>query len=76
MGAKEIKELAEEFEIANLTALSTDAIAALMEEMRELNVFQKTAGSRYRFSRLSFCQMMGSKQQIDDEILRCMENGG
>ena len=76
VGAKEIKELAEEFEIANLTALSTDAIAALMEEMRELNVFQKTAGSRYRFSRLSFCQMMGSKQQIDDEILRCMENGG
>lgn len=74
--AKDILELAKFFEITKLEKLSTEEIGALMEEMRELNVFQKTASSRYRFARLNFCQMMGSKEQIDDVIFQYMENGG
>ncbi len=75
--AEDIRELAEFYEISKLTKLSTEQIQALMEEMRELNVFQKTGSNRYRFARLSFCQMMGSIEQIEDDILKnASENGG
>ena len=45
-----------------------------MEEMRELNVLQHTGDGRYRFTRHSFCQMMGTTQHIDDELEKYMED--
>ena len=44
-----------------------------MEELRELNVFQYNGEERYRFTRLSFCQNMGTISQIEDELLSYME---
>lgn len=45
-----------------------------MEEMQELGVLQHTGDGRYRFTRHSFCQMMGTVQQIEDELLVYMED--
>lgn len=67
-------ELANIFSIKKLTLLGTEKINALMEEMQELNVLQHTGDGRYRFTRHSFCQMMGTIQQIDDELLNYMED--
>ncbi len=72
--AEELLELAGTFSIGKLTALNLEQLAALMEEMRELNVLQHIGDGRYRFTRYSFCQMMGTAQQIDDELLKYMED--
>jgi len=71
--AQDLLAFANSFSVGKLTALDTEKIAALMEEMRELNVLQNTGDGRYRFTRHSFCQMMGTTQQIEDELLNYME---
>jgi len=40
-----------------------------MEELRELNVLQLVGNGNYRFTRLSFCEMMGLPKDIDDKIM-------
>lgn len=70
-----ILEIAEGYGIEKITALSRDKIGALMEEMLELNVFRRNSSGSYRFSRQSFCEMMGSIQIIDDEILKYADGG-
>lgn len=65
-------ELSEAFEIEKLLALGEEKLVALMEEMQELNVLQHMGNGRYRFARHSFCQMMGSVQQIEDELMKYM----
>jgi hypothetical protein len=60
--------------IRKLSSISVEKIMALMEEMCELNVLQHTGDGRYRFARHSFCQMMGTIQQIDDELFKYMED--
>ncbi len=60
--------------IRKLSSISVEKITALMEEMCELNVLQHTGDGRYRFARHSFCQMMGTIQQIDDELFKYMED--
>lgn len=67
--AEDILAIADEFGISKLTALDADKVTALMEEMTELNVLQHTGDGRYRFTRHSFCEMMGNMQQIEDELL-------
>ena len=71
--ALDVMELANTFDLAKLTAMETEQITALMEEMRELNVLQHTGDGRYRFARHSFYQMMGTMEQIEDEFLKYME---
>lgn len=71
--AKDLLVLAEDYSIQKLLVMSEEQIWALMEEMCELNVLQHTGDGSYRFTRHSFCQMMGSVQQIDDELLKYME---
>lgn len=66
---QEIREIANTYTISKISALTNDEITALMEEMCELNIFQQVKKGRYRFSRLSFRQMMGSIQEIENEIL-------
>lgn len=72
--AQDLIKLAETFSIRKLTQLGDEKITALMEEMCELNVLQHTGNGRYRFARHSFCQMMGTVLQIDDELLQYMED--
>lgn len=70
----ELIELAESLSIKRIASLSSEKVSALLEEMCELNVLQHTGDGRYRFSRHTFCQMMGTVQQIDDELLGYMED--
>ena len=72
--AQELLQLGQVFSIQKITALDEEKLTALMEEMRELNVLQYTGDGRYRFTRHSFCQMMGTTQQIEDELLKYMED--
>ena len=65
----DIMDIAASYEITKISSLSNDKILALMEEMRELNVLQQVRNGNYRFARHSFCQMMGSMSQIEDEIM-------
>ena len=69
-GAEDIINIANDFGIEKISTLSIDKVLALMEEMRELNILQQVRDGRYRFARHSFCQMMGSITQIDDEIMK------
>jgi hypothetical protein len=67
-------QLAEAFSVRKLAVLSEEKITALMEEMCELNVLQYTGDGCYRFTRHSFCQMMGTPEHIDDELEQYMED--
>lgn len=71
--AQELMQLADAFSIRKITALDEEKLTALMEEMRELNVLQHTGDGCYRFTRHSFCQMMGTPEHIDDELMKYME---
>ena len=71
---QELLQLGHVFSIQKIMALNEEKLTALMEEMRELNVLQYTGDGRYRFTRHSFCQMMGTTQQIEDELLKYMED--
>ena len=70
----ELLNMANTFSIGKIVALNSGKLEALMEEMCELNVLQHTGDGRYRFTRHSFCQMMGTVQQIDDELMNYMED--
>ena len=70
--ASDLIELADTYSIQSSAAC--ESLAALMEEMCELNVLQHTGDGRYRFTRHSFCQMMGTVQQIEDELMNYMED--
>lgn len=72
--ADELLELAEGYSIKKIRALGKEQLVALMEEMRELYVLQNTGEGRYRFTRYSFCQMMGTIPQINDELEKYMED--
>ncbi len=72
--ADDLLELAHSYSVSKISALNNENLTALMEEMCELNVLRHTGDGRYRFARHSFCQMMGTVQQIDDELLKYMED--
>lgn len=72
--ADELLELAEGYSIKKIRALGKEQLVALMEEMRELYVLQNTGEGRYSFTRYSFCQMMGTIPQINDELEKYMED--
>ena len=72
--ASDLIELADTYSVGKISTLNSESLAALMEEMCELNVLQHTGDGHYRFTRHSFCQMMGTVQQIEDELLDYMED--
>lgn len=72
--AEDILKVAKGYSIRKISTLGSEKVNALMEEMHELNVLQHTGDGRYRFARYSFCQMMGTVQQIDDELMEYMED--
>ena len=58
--ASDLIELADTYSVGKISTLNSESLAALMEEMCELNVLQHTGDGHYRFTRHSFCQMMGT----------------
>lgn len=68
----DVLTFAKDFEIKDIAALSPEKVAALMEEMRELNVLQHNGEHGYRFTHFSFFQMMGTKAYLDQELEKYM----
>ena len=71
--AEDLLDLADACSISKITSLTEQQLYALMEEMRELNVLQNIGDGRYKFARYSFCQMMGTSEQLENEIYKYME---
>lgn len=69
---EDIITLGKELKVEKIKNLSIDRVEALMEEMKELNVLRITAQYRYLFTRYSFFQIMGTTQQIEEDILNYM----
>ena len=69
----ELIQLADMLGIGKIAVMEEEKLSALLEEMRELNIVQHTGDGRYRFARHSFCQMMGTFKQIEDELWKYME---
>lgn len=68
----DVLTFAKDFEIKDIGALSPEKVAALMEEMRELNVLQHNGEHGYRFTHFSFFQMMGTKAYLEQELEKYM----
>lgn len=68
----DVLTFAKDFEIKDIAALSPEKVAALMEEMRELNVLQHNGEHGYRFTHFSFFQMMGTKAYLEQELGKYM----
>ncbi len=70
---KAILKTAEEYGMTKIAALSVGKLQALLDEMTELNVFQRVGKEDYRFTRRNFLDMMGLPQEIDDKMLEYVE---
>lgn len=68
----DVLTFAKDFEIKDIAALSPEKVAALMEEMRGLNVLQHNGEHGYRFTHFSFFQMMGTKAYLEQELEKYM----
>lgn len=68
----DVLTFSKDFEIKDIAALSPEKVAALMEEMRELNVLQHNGEHGYRFTHFSFFQMMGTKAYLEQELEKYM----
>lgn len=68
----DVLTFAKDFEIKDIAALSPEKVAALMEEMRELNVLQHNGEHGYRFTHFSSFQMMGTKAYLEQELEKYM----
>lgn len=68
----DVLTFAKDFEIKDIAALNPEKVAALMEEMRELNVLQHNGEHGYRFTHFSFFQMMGTKAYLEQELEKYM----
>ena len=67
----EIMEVAEEYEISRIVTQGRNKLAALMDELCELNILRKNNENRYLFARHNFIQMLGKdKSEIDDKLMQ------
>ena len=66
--AKDILKLANEFNVMKFRDFTEENMDALMQEMKELNVFQVVGNNGYRFSRYNFLHMMGSEEDVMNDI--------
>ena len=72
--SEEVLSVVKDFEMHEFDNFTVENMAALMEELRELNVFRKNTEGRYLFARYTFFQMMGNKDEVDAKILAMMED--
>lgn len=66
--AKDILNLAKDFNVMRFSNFTEENMDALMQEMKELNVFQVVGNNGYRFSRYNFLHMMGSEEEVINAI--------
>ncbi|MBR2214384.1 MAG: hypothetical protein IJ849_01340 [Selenomonadaceae bacterium] len=74
--SEDILSVAESYEMKKLLRLPPENIAALLEELRELNILRETAEGKYLFTRYTFFQMMGSQGDVEDKLVEVMEAVG
>ncbi|WP_378127621.1 AAA family ATPase [Cohnella boryungensis] len=74
---QDIIRICKEFEIRKIEAMSEENVAALLEEMMELNIFRYEArdSGKYVFNRYSFFQMLGNHEQVWEHLYRYSELG-
>lgn len=73
--AEDIKNIAETLEISKFAKIDANRIENLCEELRELNVLRKASEHSFMFTRLTFLQMMGTADEIDDALFEYIEAG-
>ena len=70
--AMDVIEIAGNYGISKISELTEENVSALLEELRELNILRPLNQSKYLFSRHSFFQMMGSKDDVENELIKFM----
>ena len=70
---EEVLLVVKDYEMHEFDDFTVENMAALMDELRELNVFRMNTEGRYLFARYTFFQMMGNKDEVDGKILSMME---
>lgn len=70
--AMDVIEIAGNYGITKISELTEENVSALLEELRELNILRPLNQSKYLFSRHSFFQMMGSKDDVENELIKFM----
>jgi len=70
--ALDIYQQIKENHLTDLSRFSVEQIEALMEELRELNVFRRKGDERYLFNRHTFFQMMGDENEVIDNLVKIM----
>lgn len=71
--SKDVLKCAKEFEIKKMKDMQPIQIEALMEEMKEFHVLRLKSEKHYWFTRNNFFQMMGTVNQIEEELMKYME---
>lgn len=69
---KDVLEVAANYGISKISELTEENVSALLEELRELNILRPVSQSKYLFSRHAFFQMMGSKDEVENELVKFM----
>lgn len=72
--ARNIIDAAEGYGFKKIVELSESAVDGLLEELRELNILRQTVNRSYLFSRYSFFQMMGTAAEVDNNLMKYMED--
>jgi hypothetical protein len=67
--AKDILQTAAEYGLENLLPKSIEQVEALLKELCELNILRETAKGKYLFVRQRFLNMMGTTNELSDEIM-------
>ena len=58
-----------EYEVGKIIDKTSDQIEALMEEMKDLNVFRTVSENHYVFSNYNFRQILGDKNKVEEDLL-------
>lgn len=66
---KDVLKFGLDYGIKKLANLNEENVGALMEELRELNIFRRTVNGAYRFTRYNFFQMMGTEKELENILL-------
>ncbi len=72
--ARNIIDAAAGYGFKRIVELSESAVDGLLEELRELNILRQTISRSYLFSRYSFFQMMGTATEVDNNLMKYMED--
>lgn len=69
---REILKTAKEYELISESTLpdSEDKVAALMEELCELNILRKTSAGKYLFSRQRILRIVGTRSEVGDALIK------